>query len=379
MSIRVKTYEFNGIFSGQLGYNDTTKYKVGGCDLGFPLYDKSRDKLYLLFGDTFQENNFKYDWRSNSMCLIKELNDKGQIIVDHFITCLENKAKSLSEAHHVDKYEMTRIPTGAIEVNGIYYFYYFSMHCWKYSPNRRMNLGGLVRSKDQGKTWEKVNDVTFLNDLSKHSAVEILNEDNNFQPIKNKVNPKTHLNHSFSQIFPYDGNDGYIYLFAEAGYRNNPLRLGRVKKENIEIFDEYEYLLEYKGNKPIFEKGEKARRLMHLKKTPIVCEAHSAEGTIIYNEYLKKYCFFTVTDSPKEGINDRGLFMFYSSKLTGPYDKYIKIADYADSKLNIKGMYAPMTHEKLTRNNGKDVYLLLSQWIPLYNPITVHIEFEVDK
>ncbi|MCQ2802538.1 MAG: DUF4185 domain-containing protein [Bacilli bacterium] len=376
MSIRVKTYEFNGIFSGELGYNDTKKYKVGGIDLGFPLYDKVSNKLYLLFGDTFQENNFKYDWRSNSMCLVKELNDKGQIIIDHFLNTLENKAHVLSEGHHKFKYEVTRIPTGAIEVNGVYYFYYFSMHQWKYAPNRRMNLGGLCKSIDQGKTWEKVNDVTFLNDLSKPIAIEIMNEDNNFKPIKKKIEPKSHLNHSFTQIFPYDGKDGYVYLFAEGGYRNNPLRLGRVKYEDIEKYSEYEYLIRYENGKAIFEKGDKARRMMHLGKVPNVCDANSGEMSLIYNEYLKKYCIFMTTDKPNEGNTEAGLYMFMSDTLVGPYKDFIKIADKDDPKLAIVGMYAPMTHETLTKNNGKDVYLLLSQWIPLYNPITVHLEFE---
>ena len=91
MKIRVKEVGFNGIFSGELGYNDTKQYKVGGCDLGFPLYDSVNDKLYLLFGDTFQENNFKYDWRSNSMFLVKELDKSGRIIVDHFLNNLETR------------------------------------------------------------------------------------------------------------------------------------------------------------------------------------------------------------------------------------------------------------------------------------------------
>ena len=63
-------------------------------------------------------------------------------------------------------------------------------------------------------------------------------------------------------------------------------------------------------------------------------------------------------------------------KIYGPYKDYIKICSYDDPRFNIEGMYAPMTHEKLTKEDGKIVYLLLSQWIPLYNPIVMKIEFE---
>ena len=376
--MKVKSLEFRGIFSGELGYNDTKQYKVGGCDLGFPLYDKINDKLYLLFGDTFQENNFQYDWRSNTMCLIKGVDEQGRIIVDHFLNHLENKAYVLSEGHHVDKMEMTRIPTGAIEVNGIYYFYYFSMCSWKNEPDNMMNMGGLVKSLDQGKTWIKVNEVSFLNDLDKESAVTLLNEDNEQKPISKKIDPKDKLNHSFTQIFPKE-KDGYIYLFAEAGFRNNPLRIGRVKKEHIEDYDEYEYLIKYKDGEPIFKKGKEARLLMHEKKTDIACRAYMGEMSLIFNPYLNKYCLFIVTKKPDfEKEDDPGLYMFYSDKIYGPYNDYLKICSYDDARLNIEGMYAPMTHEKLMKEDGKVIHMLLSQWIPLYNPITVRLELEKD-
>ena len=379
MKIKVKGIEFHGIFSGELSYNNTKQYKVGGCDLGFPLYDEKNDKLFLLFGDTFQENNFKYDWRSNTMCQVKEVDSQNRIIVDSFITYLDNMASPLSESHHTDQLEMTRIPTGAIAINDTYYFYYFSMCCWKYEPDNRMNLGGLVKSENHGKTWTKVNEITFLNDLDKESAKQILDEDNDQKPLHLNIDASSKLNHSFTQIFPKAEGD-YIYLFAEAGYRNNPLRMGRVKKENIEKYEEYEYLVNYCNGEPVFEKGDKARLLMHEKKTPIVCPALMGEMSLIYNPYLKKYCLFTITkskDYPKEE-DEPGLYMFYSDKITGPYNDYVKICNENDSRINITGCYAPMTHEKFLLEGGKKTILLISQWIPLYNPITVSVEMEKD-
>ena len=82
------------------------------------------------------------------------------------------------------------------------------MHCWKYEPDERMNMGGLVKSLDGGKTWEKVNEVSFLNDDVKESAKMLLNEDNNHQPIPNKIDPSKKINHSFTQVFPKE-KDGY--------------------------------------------------------------------------------------------------------------------------------------------------------------------------
>lgn len=377
MEIKVKGIEFHGIFSGELGYNDTKKYKVGGCDLGFPLYDEKRDKLFLLFGDTFQENNFKYDWRSNTMCLVKEVTSEGRILIDSYITCLDNMACSLSEAHHVDGFEMTRIPTGAIAIDDTYYFYYFSMCNWHNEKDNRMNLGGLVKSKNYGKSWEKVNEITFLNDLNKPSAIQLLDEDNSHQPLHLNIDPKKKLNHSFTQVFPKAQGD-YVYLFGEADFRNYPLRLARVQKSKIEQYEEYEYLVKYENGEPIFEKGDKARLLTHEKKTPVVCPALCGEMSLIFNPYLNKYCLFTITkskDYTKEE-DEPGLYMFYSDKITGPYNDYVKICSYEDSRINIEGAYAPMTHEKLLLDNGKKIVLLISQWIPLYNPITITVELE---
>ena len=374
MKIKVKELSFRGVFSGELGYNDTKQYKVGGCDLGFPLYDEINDKLFLLFGDTFQENNFKYDWRSNTMCQVKELDKQGRIIVDHFLSHLENKAHVLSEAHHIDKEEMTRIPTGAICVNGVYYFYYFSMCCWQYEPDERMNMGGLVKSIDGGKSWEKVNEVSFLNDLNKESAKMLLNEDNNHQPIPNKIDPSKKLNHSFTQIFPKE-KDGYVYLFAEGGYRNNPLRMGRVKKERIEDYDSYEYLIEYKEGKPVFRKGDKARIMMHEKKTAVVCNAPMGEMSVIYNPYLKKYCLFTVSSGSVD--------MFLSDHIYGPYTDKIHFYSHGQEPAPISSTtgqpivsaYAPMVHEKMLADGGKTMYMITSSWIPCYNPSLYEVKF----
>ena len=379
MKPRVKGIEFHGILSGELGYNDTKKHKVGGCDLGFPLYDSKRDKLFLLFGDTFQENNFKYDWRSNVMAEVKEVTPEGRIILDSYITHLDDMAKALSDGHHIDNLEMTRIPTGAIAVNDTYYFYYFSICSWKLEPDDRMNLGGLVKSENYGKTWVKVNEIAFLNDLNKQTTLQILDEDNNQEPLHLNINPESKLNHSFTQTFPKEEGE-YIYLFGEAGFRNNPLRLARVLKQNIEKYDEYEYLVEYRGDEPIFQKGVEARLLAHNHKSPVVCPAAMGEMSLIYNPYLKKYCLFTITNKKncEDEIEDPGLYMFYSDKITGPYNDYIKICSQTDSRINISGAYAPMTHEKFLLDGGKKIVMLISQWIPLYNPITILIELEKD-
>ena len=74
--------------------------------------------------------------------------------------------------------------------------------------------------------------------------------------------------------------------------------------------------------------------------------------------------------------DEPGLYMFYSDNIYGPYNDYLKICAYDDARVNIEGMYAPMTHEKLMKKNGKELALLVSQWIPLYNPITIHLELE---
>ena len=76
----IKSVEINGFLTGKNSKNDTLRrFRVGGTDLGMPLYDSVNNKMYFAFGDTFSDSfgpdkpniNFKKRWRSNTLATIK--------------------------------------------------------------------------------------------------------------------------------------------------------------------------------------------------------------------------------------------------------------------------------------------------------------------
>ena len=50
-----------------------------------------------------------------------------------------------------------------------------------------------------------------------------------------------------------------------------------------------------------------------------------------------------------------------------------EIIQNLDSKLPNSIIYAPLTHEKLFEQDGKIMNVLLSLWVPNYNPVVLRI------
>jgi hypothetical protein len=68
--------------------------------------------------------------------------------------------------------------------------------------------------------------------------------------------------------------------------------------------------------------------------------------------------------------------MHLSDNVYGPYGKAEVIIDSNDERVPNKKCYAPLTHEKLFEQDGKIMNVLLSQWLPHYNPIILRIELK---
>ncbi len=61
--------------------------------------------------------------------------------------------------------ESSKIPTGAIEINGVMYMFFFSK-ATDVGKADRMNYGGCIKSTDHGNTWVKVNELSWANHSS---------------------------------------------------------------------------------------------------------------------------------------------------------------------------------------------------------------------
>lgn len=119
--------------------------------------------------------------------------------------------------HADDGTEVTKIPTGGIEIDGAMYLFYMSVRQWTTPGEWLVNYCAAVKSVDQGRTWERVYDLTWINDMDERltaQAVSFANRDANNRENVGGVAAEGRVSDNFMQIFPIDGKDGYIYLFA---------------------------------------------------------------------------------------------------------------------------------------------------------------------
>jgi len=369
---------------GEKAKSDTiTGYQVGGADLGFPLYDEKTGKSLTFFGDTFLSPSQSGNWRSNTIAVSTDKNYDDGYDIDSFIHNDKGVAIPAIEGHHVNRYEMTKIPTGAIAIDGVYYLFYFSKYSWDSAVGdaNSMNYGGAVKSTDGGQNWERVYDLTWVNHAVDDPAIPLrakvediqtlIDEDASLQKNQGNVNLAHHEGYRFTEIFPLDGKDGYIYCFGMGGYRSGYTSLARVKKENFEVFDDYEYLTSYgTDNAPVWTTGREGLDLLAKTDEGYCLNVTSSEMSISYNKYLKKWLLLMTSN-----WNGFGAYYFQASNIWGPYTRKGQIIIPASSDiLEQKSLYAPLTCEHWQKDDGKTFYLYLSCWKPIYCPYFLKVE-----
>ena len=166
----------------------------------------------------------------------------------------------------------------------------------------------------------------------------------------------------------FDGKDGYIYLFGECGYRKRGIKLARVLKENIEKFNEYEYMIDTDDvSNPIWVKGKEGLDLQKKNVNSYLIPNPSGELSVVYNKYLNKWLLFKISEDGHQ------VLCYKSNNVYGPYEKPLEVIKNTDFKLPNSIIYAPLTHEKLFEEDGKIMNVLLSQWLPDYNPVVLRI------
>ncbi|MBR2614309.1 MAG: DUF4185 domain-containing protein [Clostridia bacterium] len=404
---KIATRENIGFITGPdyfVGENkDTTKFGFAGTDLGFPLWDSTRERMLVFFGDTFSEHKVETGkgWVSNIVGATTDLDLSNGIDWDGWLTKdgISNYSDEQQQVVEVAKSfqkeydEKTKIPTGAVEIDGTIYMFYFSKYSWSIKIDS-MNYGGCVKSINGGNTWQRVYDLTWVNHAtgtnskygleakkgegnSAENIQELVNKDNTLDVNGGNINIADHEGYFFTQIFPIDGKDGYIYIFGEGGYRTHGIKLGRVKKENIEIFDEYEYFCGNVNGEPTWQKGIAGlRACCDSDKAFILGDKESVIGehSVAYNPYLQKWMLTYL----EGGV---GVSWAYSKNIWGPYIKKGALIPYTWEDLPkweekpVTTLYGGFIHEKWMEQNGKVMYCAYSQYFPIYNSSIMKITF----
>jgi hypothetical protein len=239
-------------------------------------------------------------------------------------------------SHHQKGVEMSKIPTGAVYANGNVYFGFMSVRRWAEPGENgvwKCNYGGLAKSSDLGRTWEMPDDLRWPEESG------------------------------YAQLHPVLDGD-LVYVFAVPGGRRGGCKLMRVKKDEIESFAAYEYLVGRDENgKGIFKKGRDA----------MMCDFYAVEPMaggvgVMYNEYLEEWVMMYCT--PKAGRIDRGsIVMRVAKTLDGEWSDAVLVASHAHYGI----VYEPRICSRYVRDGGKHMMLICSKW-EMYNSLIFDIE-----
>lgn len=362
----IKSVKDLGLVTGTLAKPSTLdEYNIGGTDLGIPYYDDSRDEMYLLFGDTFSGiNNMVGDWRSQVVGISKDLELSDGLTFDSFISDRKGNAIQIIESMHDANGvggERTCIPTGGIAINGVHYVFYMSIREWL-DVGWDINFCALAKSTD-AQNFEVLKDVYWSedDDTGKKNARLLLE-----RPSDEVIE---HEAEHFLQIFPYQvGN--YVYLFGLSNGRFGGCKLGRVKTENIEHFNEYEYYVgkDDEGS-PLWLKGKQGLDALKHNDESFIVEPQVGELSVCYNSYLKQYV------------------MSYYSKNKIVFRTSDNMIDWNELEIittssEFTQLYGGFSHELYMEKNGKVMYFLISQYMNRklgeegYNVRLLRVEFK---
>ncbi len=296
---------------------------IYGTDLGIPV--QIDDRIMFLFGDSFSSSGMKGMWTSNFMALTTDTNYNDGLNLDLITNKDNGMTISFAQGKHQNgnetdtSVEVTKIPTGGIQVGDYVYVFFMSIRYWGIAGEWNVNYNQVVRSnKTDLKNWELVNGL-------KWSEEEAPN---------------------FGQIYPFrDSKTGYIYIYGIPGGRNGGCVIGRVKEENFLNKNEYEY----QTAEGIWTKGQTG--LSIIKQSPYyIVSPQVSELSVSYNEYLNKY----IMSFYKNGK----LIFVQSDKPDGAFTDSIYLLDQTD----YNGIYGGFILPSLTNDGGKSIYMTVSCW-----------------
>ena len=396
---REKNYDYNindyteyvfsaGAITGPDSPNYDKNNLVGGTDLGFPVYDDTRDRMYFVFGDTFSgypDNHFMSgSWRSNVVAYVDDW-EHETFTTDRKFTgwITDNNGYAVSVIPGLyrsndSRTEVTKIPTGGICIDGTLYLFYMSVRYWGAGGSWDVNYNGAVKSADGGKTWERVFDLTWVEtDKGVYAdQIKTLSQQTlEFAASGVDLDMSKRVNPNFMQISPSDGKDGYIYLFGSQGGRNGGMEMARVRKENFEDFESYEYFIGYDStSNPKWAAGSAGMKQLNYdlatSKT-LVIQTQVGETTVFFNPYLEKWI---LSDNYMNEV-----YIAMSKNIYGPYSRKFALLDttydYGTDGKSFYELYAGFSHEKLLKNDGKTMYMVISYMDRIYNSQLLEVEF----
>ncbi|AZG43940.1 DUF4185 domain-containing protein [Gordonia insulae] len=158
---RIRGVDLVSTLTGKGSTSRTDKrWQIHGTDLGI-MWEAAPGKIAVAFGDTFGKG-FKppgangRDWRSNVLGFSSDRKLSDGMSIDTMVQDSRCHAAQILSARHIDRYEMTTIPTSGFAIGDRQFMSYMSVRTWGPIPGVWLtNYGGLAYSDDGGSTWTK--------------------------------------------------------------------------------------------------------------------------------------------------------------------------------------------------------------------------------
>ncbi|MBV9029021.1 MAG: DUF4185 domain-containing protein [Pseudonocardiales bacterium] len=316
------------VLTGAASINATeARYQVKGTDLGI-MWTDERGQILAAFGDTFGPgwtgissgfaNPAMIDWRSNTLAHSTDRNP-AQGMSFAFVTDRPGHAKELLPSLKRDGVEMTKIPTGGVNVGGRDYLAYMSVRSFTKPGHWITNYSGIAYSDDGGQTWRDA-------------------------PSTRRPNTPA-LDEKF-QMIAYARRDGFVYAFGTPNGRFGDAHLARVPEQRLLDESAYEY-----WNGKVWQRGD-SELAAPIVKGPV------GEISVRYDEILQSWEMMYLDES-REAIVVR-----LAPQPAGPWGAPMPVATSREYPNLYGGFMNP-------DSKGRDLYFTMTQY-DRYNVSMMH-------
>lgn len=316
--------------TGPGAINDTEAVAVAGTDLGSMV--NVGDTTYFVFGDTFgtREEGMTGggggNWRSNAIAYSTDDDPADGITFDGWVLDDIGFAAEVAvgaKDANTGEGEVTKIPTYGFAVEDAIYLYYMSVTYWGEPGQWDADHAGLVRSTDEGTTWEVLEAPQWPGDSS------------------------------FVQVATAtvsDGGEDHLYLWSIPSGRFGSIHLMRVPatRDAVEDLDAYTY---FSGT----DDGGTPRWSEQLTDAVPVLDRAAGELSVMFHEQTERWLLTTMVDN-----GDAVLFEGVTP--WGPWSEPHVLTTQAETP----GLYGPYLNPRYVSEDGSTVYFTLSIWDP-YN------------
>jgi hypothetical protein len=317
------------VLTGAASINATEdRYQVKGTDLGI-MWTDERGQILAAFGDTFGPkwagpssgfaNPTTIDWRSNTLARSTDRNPADGMSFTDFVTDRPGHAKELLPSLKQDGVEMTKIPTGGINIGGRNYLAYMSVRSFTHPGHWITNYSSIAYSDDGGQTWKDAPSARWPNTPA--------------------------LDEKF-QMIAYARGDGFVYAFGTPNGRFGNAHVARVPEQRLLDKSAYEY---WTGTS--WQRGDSAIA------APIVA-GPVGELSVRYDQILKSWEMMYLDESSE------AIVVRLAPQPTGPWGTPMPVATSREYPKLYGGFLNP-------DSKGSDIYFTMTQY-DRYNVSMMH-------